>query len=187
MHRFKPLKDKKCRCCKKLFTPHKSTQIVCSPKCAIEYANAKIKKQVKKESLKKKKEFIESTMTTSDWKKKLQTVFNKYIRLRDLEKGCVSCDTPLHNRKYDAGHFYPTTYQCLRFDEENVHGQCVRCNRDMHGNIHEYRKRITNRITKEQLQWLDDNRYQAFKWTKEDYIEKIEYYKKKIKEYDKLR
>lgn len=185
MKNFKPIKDKKCKCCKKTFTPHKSTQVVCSTKCAIEYANAKIKRNAKRESQKMKKEFIEANMTISDYKKKLQSVFNKYVRLRDLHRGCVSCDTPLHSRKFDAGHYYPTTYQGIRFDERNVHGQCVPCNRSMHGNLHEYRKRITNRISEDDLKWLDENRYKPLKWTKEEYKEKIEYYKQKIKDYEK--
>lgn len=178
MNRFKP---KKCKCCGVTFMPFKTTQKVCSPKCAIEYTNAKIKRDAVKKARSDKKRFIEDTMTLSDWKKKLQTVFNKYIRLRDINKGCVSCGTPLQNRKFDAGHFYPTTYEGLRFNENNVHGQCVPCNRSLHGNLHEYRKHITSRITEEELQWLDDNRHKKLKLTKYEIQDLIKVYKEKIK------
>jgi hypothetical protein len=183
---MKPLKQKKCRTCGVMFTPYKSTQIVCSTKCAIEYSNQKIKKEAKKKARAERKQYYKDNMTLSDMKKKVQTVFNKYIRLRDMHKGCISCGTPLQNRKFDAGHFYATTYQGLRFNEDNVHGQCVPCNRNLHGNIHEYRKRITDRISEEELQWLDDNRYCKLKLTKHELEELYNEYKQKIKEHDKL-
>ena len=169
-----------------MFTPYKSTQKVCSTKCAIEYANAEAKKQAKKKARAERKEFYEKSMTLSDWKKKVQTVFNKYIRLRDINKGCISCGIPLQNRKFDAGHFYATTYEGLRFNENNVHGQCVPCNRNLHGNIHEYRKRITNRISQEDLEWLDDNRNIKLKLNKVELEELYNHYKQKVKEYERL-
>lgn len=182
----KPLKDKKCRSCGVIFTPYKSTQVVCSTKCAIEYSNKKIKAQALKKARAERKKYYEDNMTLSDWKKKVQTVFNKYIRLRDVHKGCISCGASLENRKFDAGHFFPTTYEGLRFNEMNVHGQCVPCNRDKHGNIHEYRKRITNRITKEELQWLDDNRHCKLKLSKQDLEELYKEYKQKIKDHERI-
>ena len=183
---MKPLKQKKCKTCGVMFTPYKSTQKVCSTKCAIEYANTEAKKQAKKKARAERKEFYQKSMTLSDWKKKVQTVFNKYIRLRDINRGCVSCDTPLQNRKFDAGHFYATTYEGLRFNELNVHGQCVPCNRNMHGNIHEYRKRITNRISQEELQWLDDNRHIKLKLNKVELEELFNHYKQKVKDHERI-
>jgi hypothetical protein len=182
---YSKLKRKKCKCCGVEFMPFKSMQKVCSTKCAIEYSNEQTKKKAKQQARREKKKFNEDNMTLSDYKKKLQTIFNKFIRLRDVEKGCVSCGTPLQNRKFDAGHFYATTYEGLRFNENNVFGQCVPCNRNKHGNIHEYRKRITDRISEEELQWLDDNRHIRLKLTKYELKELIEVYKSKVKEYEK--
>ena len=54
-------------------------------------------------------------------KAKLKLVFNKYIRLRDRNKGCISCGGPVQQ----AGHYYSTS-QCpqpqMVFNEQNVHG-----------------------------------------------------------------
>lgn len=183
---MKPIKQKKCKCCGVLFTPFKTTQKVCSTKCAIQYSNEQMRKQAKKVARAERKKYYEDNMTLSDWKKKVQTVFNKYIRLRDINKGCVSCGTPLQNRKFDAGHYYATTYEGIRFHEDNVHGQCVPCNRNKHGNIHEYRKRITNRISEEELKWLDDNRYKKLKLSKSELEELYKIYKKKVKDYEGL-
>ena len=165
--------------------PHRTTQKVCSPKCAIEFNNARIKREAKRKAIADKKKAKDDLMTLSDWKKKAQTVFNKYIRERDKNKGCISCGTPLQNRKFDAGHFYPTTYEGLRFNENNVFGQCVPCNRSLHGNIHEYRKNITQRISQDELDWLDINRYTPLKMTKDELKNLIEEYKIKIKELNK--
>ena len=90
----------------------------------------------------------------------------------------------MQNRKFDAGHFYATTYEGIRFHEDNVHGQCVPCNRNKHGNIHEYRKRITERITQNQLDWLDQNRYLKLKLSKTELKQLEIIYKQKIKDKD---
>lgn len=179
---IKKLRPKKCRNCKEKFEPYTSLQVVCGVKCSIEYSKTQNEKKALKQARIQKKKGHEALMTHSDWKQKLQKIFNTFIRMRDINKGCVSCHTPLANRKFDAGHFYPTTYEAIRFEETNVHGQCVPCNRNKHGNLHEYKKHITNRISVEQLQWLEDNRHNRLKLTIPEIKEMIITYKKKIKE-----
>ena len=183
---MKEIKKKNCSICGVNFTPYKTTQKVCGYKCAMEYSNNLIKAQAKKRARAERKKYNYESMTLSDWKRKVQTVFNTFIRLRDRGKGCASCGTPLQNRKFDAGHFYATTYEGLRFNESNVHGQCVPCNRNLHGNIHEYRKRIVERIGKEGLQWLDDNRLIKLKLSKQELEELFNKYKLKVKNYEKF-
>ena len=108
---------------------------------------------------------------------------NKYIRLRDKKKPCLSCG------KYttlEAGHYYSAGhYSMLRFDEDNIWGQCSRCNRHLHGNLIEYRKGLVSRIGEEGIKALDNKQaaYKAmnFKWDRIDIIEKIEYFKEAIK------
>ncbi len=185
MSLFKLPKPKKCKNCGDKFTPHKTTQIVCSPKCAIEYSNARIKREAQKKARAEKKKGKEALLTLSDYKKKAQAMFNSYIRERDKNKGCISCGTPLNNRKFDAGHFYPTTYEGLRFNEQNVFGQCVPCNRSKSGNLHEYRKNITQRISEDDLDWLDNNRYIPLNMTKEELKDLYTEYRIKLKELKK--
>ena len=178
---MKITKAKKCKQCNTYFYPRNKIQVVCAIKCSIEYSNTKIKKEALKKARIDKRELKESLMTKTNWKQKLQTVFNTFIRKRDFDMGCVSCETPLQNRKFDAGHYYPTTYDRLRFDERNVHGQCVPCNKNKHSNTHEYRKRILNRITKEDLDWLDDNRLNKLDLSIPELKELIKIYKQKVK------
>ena len=84
---------------------------------------------------------------------KTQKVFNTYIRKRDLDKGCVSCKS----KKIDhASHYFSAgKYPALRFNEDNVHGSCLRCNYFMAGNLLEYRKTLVKRIGNDRLEILE--------------------------------
>ena len=63
---------------------------------------------------------------TKQLKDKLVKLFHKFIRERDKDKPCISCG---QYTTLQAGHFYSGGhYSALRFDEDNVHGQCLRCN-----------------------------------------------------------
>lgn len=81
--------------------------------------------------------------------KQAQTVFNKYIRERDKEKGCISCGGSVDH----AGHYFSQgQHSALRFDEFNVNGQCVGCNTYKHGNLINYRKGLVARYGKIQVE-----------------------------------
>lgn len=99
---------------------------------------------------------------------------NKYIRERDSWRGCVSCGRPFQN----AGHFYSVGgYGAMRFNVDNIHGQCIHCNKHLHGNLNEYRKRLEIRIGKERLLELDRiasiYKRGGFKWDRFTVIEII--------------
>lgn len=157
---MRTLKKKKCRECGDLFQPFKTTDPVCSVGCAIAYAkktNARKRKQVSEELQrqvrKDVREMKERIKTYGQWLQELQVIFNRHIRIRDKGKPCISCDKALIQNptawkaQYDAGHFYSVgAYPNLRFNEDNVHGQCVRCNRDLHSNNTEYSIRLPERI-----------------------------------------
>ena len=63
---------------------------------------------------------------------KLDTIFSKYIRLRDADQNgycrCVTCGERYHWKKIQAGHFISRKHYATRWDENNVHAQCVACN-----------------------------------------------------------
>lgn len=97
----------------------------------------------------------EDLMTASDWRNKLQEVFNEFIRERDKGLPCVSCEKPM-GEDYHAGHLYSVgRFPELRFSELNVHGQCHHCNIHLHGNGAMYRKNVIKRIGEEGLILLD--------------------------------
>ena len=141
-------------------------------------------KKEKKEWNKRKAEIKQSLKTKQDYEKELEAVFNKFIRLRDAGKPCISCGTPLSG-KFDAGHYYPAgSYKNIRFDERNVHGQCVHCNQHKHGNIAEYTLRLPERIGKESFDQLVLDRLKERHYTIPELIELKVIYKDKIKKYE---
>jgi hypothetical protein len=87
--------------CKDKFEAKYFLQKTCfDPSCILEYKNKVKAKEWKAE----KKVLKEKLKTYSDHVKELQVIVNKYVRLRDKDKGCISCGTPLTG-KYDAGHY----------------------------------------------------------------------------------
>ena len=139
---MKPIKQKKCKICKAYFTPQRPLQLVCQWKCAIDFAKdtkiKTVKKEVKEAKLKLK--------SRSDWLKDTQVVFNKYIRLRDQDDGCISCGSR-SAYAYHAGHYRSIgSAGHLRFNEQNCHRQCSACNTHLSGNLIRYRLGLIRKI-----------------------------------------
>ena len=110
---------------------------------------------------------------------KATNVFNAFIRERDKNNSCISCNGKVEQ----AGHFYSGGhYPSLKFNENNVHGQCLRCNYYLSGNLNEYRKNLIKKIGLEAVQDLDSlaayYKRTGFKWDRFSLIEIIEKYKK---------
>lgn len=170
---YKP-KQRKCKQCGKEFLPYNPLQPVCSPVCALQF---NLDKNVKKRVKEMKKELL----THSDFLKALQVVFNTYIRKRDKDKGCVTCGSAL-NTKFDAGHFLSVgAYPNLRFNEDNVHGQCVHCNQHLHSNNAEYFIRLPERIGLDRFNTLLEQRKEPLKLTIPEIKTLITKYKQLIK------
>lgn len=175
-----------CKSCKSEYEPIYHNGILVSKlclKCLSEKGKAKQNREWKKE-----KAIIRETIKSkSDYMRELQRTFNKYIRLRDKGKPCISCGRPLR-AKYDAGHCYSVgAYPNLRFNEDNVHGQCVACNQHKHGNVSEYMINLPKRIGYERYGALLDKRKDAQNYTISDVKELIEVYKDKINVIERLR
>ena len=119
--------------------------------------------------------------TVSELKKMAQKYFNAFIRKRDEGQPCISCGSGSPNQ---AGHFYSAGhYNSLRFNEDNCHFQCVRCNYFLHGNLNNYRTRLEAKIGSERLAALDllASNKRSFKFDRFTLIDIIETYKAKNK------
>ena len=171
---------KVCKICKKEFQPTKTTQRVCSFQCSIQFAKEKREAKEKRNWNLKKKILKEDLETTQSLIKKLQTVFNKFIRLRDKNKSCVSCGCEWRSN-FQAGHFYSSVHYGTRFDERNVHSQCRRCNLYLSGNLIDYSIGILNRITIKDYEEIKVKSKQTVKFDRQELKELIEVYKEKIK------
>jgi len=139
-----------------------STQKVCSVKCAIIQgkldAEIKAKKKQKaedKKHLARKTEFNDKDGKLQ--KKLAQIEFNRWIRWRDRKKGCVSCDKDKDWwGQWQAGHYKTVGARCdLRFNEDNCHKQCSKCNNHLSANLIPYRVELIERIGLPRVEALD--------------------------------
>ncbi|WP_281773422.1 recombination protein NinG, partial [Haemophilus parahaemolyticus] len=87
--RNKPPKQHKCKECGEYYTKFRSTQQVCSVKCAMAMGKRKAEEKRKKlekanrlEASRRMRDRKEKLKSRSDWLKDLQRVFNEFIRLR---------------------------------------------------------------------------------------------------------
>lgn len=169
----------RCKNCKDKFEAKHFNQKYCfKSECVKVWVKSAKQKNWKKE----KKELKEQLETVQSLTKKAQTYFNAYIRARDKHKTCVSCDKPLGS-KFDAGHYYSAGgFGSVRFNELNVHGQCVYCNQHLHANLLNYQIGIEQRIGGEALIELHEQAHQVRKYTRQELRDIIETYKRKIKE-----
>ena len=77
-------------------------------------------------------------------------------------------------------------YPNLRFNENNVHGQCIECNLHKHGNVKEYDLRLQNILSDKEYNELLESRNTPLKLTLDDVRELIAIYKVKTKEINAL-
>ena len=119
----------------------------------------------------------------------LQKVFNKFIRLRDLDGDyftCIACSETKPKEVINAGHFYAVKgYDSMRFNEDNVHSECVGCNCFNESHLIGYAINLKNKIGEERLNELhrlaSDYKKNGYKWQRFEIEEMIIYYKNEIK------
>lgn len=131
-----------------------------------------------------KSDLKEKLKTLGDYKAEARKSFQKWIRMRDSDKPCISCNTT-SAELYDGGHFYKAeVYSGLIFNEDNCHKQCRKCNRFMNGNELNYRKGLINRYGIDFVVNLDNicDKNRVKKYTKEELITIKKQYDERIKE-----
>jgi len=156
----KPPKPRKCKCCPEKFIPRTTTQTVCSPKCALQLAkqlsSRKQKQQEKAEraAWNKRKADVKPL---KHWEDATQRVVNDYIRERDRDLPCISCGTWI-TVQWEAGHFRSRgAASHLRYNEDNIHKQCHRCNAELSSNAIPYRAALVVKIGPERVEALENN------------------------------
>ncbi len=174
-----------CKNCKCKFEPqYNAVQPCCTFECAIEYDKSIREKKAKKEWNKEKKKRKEALKTREDYFQEALGAFNSFIRSRDKDKPCISCDKPAGTYKLTSGHFYPQgTYRNIALDERNAHGQCwFNCNKNKSGNLHEYRPRLIKKIGLDVVEQLDIDAQQKIGKQSIPELKKLKkYYNLKVK------
>jgi hypothetical protein len=174
------MKQKKCKTCLTLFTPLRPLQSCCNWQCANIHAKELNEKKQDKEWKQRKAKMKSDLMSLSDWLKIAQTHFNTYIRERDKDQVCISCQKP--PLKKNAGHFFnANNHYNVRFDEDNVHLQCEHCNTFLSGNLIFYRENLIKKIGIKSFETLENKAKITRKFSISEVKEIIEIYKPKIK------
>ena len=184
---------KRCKKCKEPFKPRYTTlekycfSIDCKTAEALENLD-KLKKKTIKENKLRLKEKAEALKTTSELKNDLQKLVNKYVRLRDFGKNCISCNVSTLGKKVNASHYLAVgNYPALRFDLRNINVSCIECNLFKGGNIVEYREGLIKKIGLAEVENLEALRNTTLKLSRAEIIGLIAEYQKKIKNFHTLK
>jgi hypothetical protein len=168
----------RCKKCKDKFEPIRFNHKYCLKDECIKAFVEEVKTKQWKETKTRMKQDLK---TTQDWLKEAQTIFNKYIRFRDMGLWCISCNTI--PKKRNCGHFYSQGgHSNVRFDEENCHLQCEHCNTYLSGNLLNYRIGLEKRIGSKKLAELEQRAHLEKRWTVEEIKEIIKIYKVKLQQ-----
>lgn len=168
----------RCKNCKDKFEPIRWNHKYCLKDECIKAFVAEVKEKTWKET---KTRIKNDLKTTQDWLKEAQTIFNKYIRLRDEGLLCVSCNKQINGVKHASHYLSSGGHSAVRFHEDNVWVSCYKCNVMLSGNQIEYRKSLIKKIGVERVEWLEENGSKVKKWTIDELKELIKEYKQKIK------
>ena len=185
---IKPTKPKTCRICKAKFTPRNTTQIVCSPICAIKHAKQQSERKQWQSEASARREWRKrkaALKPLSHWMAMTQRAFNDYIRARDEGNGCISCGSATA-AEYHAGHYRTTAAAGhLRFNEDNCHLQCASCNVHHSGAITQYRINLIAKIGLERVLNLESDNT-PHRYTREELDAIRARYRAKLRELKKL-
>jgi hypothetical protein len=155
--RKKP-KQKSCKVCRAKFSQSKPMQAVCSPACAMSLVATKKAKAAIRAMTAERKETrakLEKLKTRAEWAREAQSAFNRWVRLRDADKPCISCQRH-HGGQYHAGHYLSRGARPeLAYEPLNCHKQCSPCNLHLSGNVALYRKNLVDLIGQSQVEWLE--------------------------------
>jgi hypothetical protein len=113
-------------------------------------------------------------------KEATKTACHAFIRDRDRGKPCISCQRPWSD-DFHAGHYLESGNNSkIRYDEDNINGQCVSCNSFKGGNAAEYRGNLIKKIGLKRVERLESMRGGSVKRSPQDYKEIEDYYKSKF-------
>lgn len=189
--RRKPPNPKTCAICTKEFTPRNSLQRTCSIPCAISHGKQKEQARQDKAERANLKVRREKLKTASDWNKEAQVAVNRFIFWRDYGKPCIACGKPLvygvRGGAVDASHYRSRGSAAhLRFNVFNIHAGCVRCNRELSGNLIPFRINLIEKIGPERVERIEhDNKPRKFDI---DYLKRVKsIFTRRARHYEKLR
>ena len=153
----------------------------------IHYAKTFLPK-VKNTTIKRRKEtdrnILESMKSIARLIQEARVPFQKWIRQRDINDGCISCSS-LNVKLWHAGHYFKAEiYRGLIFNEMNVNKQCEKCNTYGGGNESGYRIGLVNKYGSKAVKELESiaDKNRTFDYTRDNIKEIKKKYQLKLKE-----
>ena len=138
-------------------------------------------KRKKKEQTEKKSRKSPSLSTLID---RLDTIFSKYIRLRDaMPSGvfrCISCGKIKPISQADCGHFHSRIHMSTRFSEDNCNAECRMCNRFSADHLIGYRENLIKKIGEQRFLLLEVRAKQTHKYAHFEIEQLIKYYRARV-------
>ena len=117
-------KEKKCKQCGAKFTPTRPLQYICSPKCAMLYADKNSKEIVKAKAKEEKKKMVEEL---TNWSQKLMTKIQEIARLIDHGQPCLARGVMAN--QFHGGHVYSRgSNPQIKYNLHNIHRQSAQSN-----------------------------------------------------------
>ena len=118
--------------------------------------------------------------TYASLKNKLDGVFSELVRWSNPAH-CVTCGASHHRKKLQAGHFVSRVHLATRWDERNVHPQCMACNVWKRGSPAEFSLFLTTKYGPNILQELVDLKHSTVKFTRSDLEAKCQEYRERLR------
>lgn len=153
----------------------------CQP-CAIRVEST-ITKKKKAEARAKKANSISKLTEVLD------KTFSLFIRLRDTDRNgiftCCTCHEKKEWHQLNAGHFISRRFMNTRWDEENVHGQCSKCNVILSGMQYDYSLFMDVRYGEGAAKRMHSKAQEVKKFTTDEIKVLITYYQNLVRDLQK--
>ncbi len=133
----------------------------------------------KKKIVKKKAKRNLKKWTLAALKRKLDTVFSRYVRQKYLVDGLVACYTCGNRKtinKIQNGHFISRQYLATRWSEDNCRPQCWGCNGYGRGQILIFEEKLIEEIGQKRVNELKASRHTILKLDRQWYDAQITKY-----------
>lgn len=177
----KPVKETVCSGCNRKRPHANKSKKLCST-CVKKATEEKAKERRAAKREKKR-------MSISQLTKKLDAIFSLFIRLEGANKQgmvkCFTCDGVHHYKSIQNGHFQSRRFMSTRFDPLNCAPQCYACNVGMSGMQYEFGKRIDAKYGNGIADLIVQKSKLVQKFTPEEMLEMIEYFKEKVDKFKK--
>jgi len=165
---------------------------VCSKQCRLDLLNEKKRKEKEKIKIRKEKKREKKRNSASVLIRKADTLFSRYIRLRDSLKTtwnyerckCITCDNIYDYWEIQNWHFASRRFYQTRWLEKNCNAQCYMCNVWLWWEQYKHGKAIDEMYWEWTAEKIMQMAKRMEKLDKEEIKQTIENIQIKLKEYE---